>query len=165
MSATYTEATVSKQPISHIFKQSQVQTWLCYFCFCPELTMSNSPNIVLSHLDLARLEKLIERSDADLSALEGELARADVVDAAQVPANVITMNSTARFADEASGTEHQYTLVYPQDADISAGKVSILAPVGSALLGLTPGQAIDWPGPGGRQLRLRVLEVIQQPLA
>lgn len=127
--------------------------------------MSNSPHIVLSHLDLARLEKLIEHSDADLSALEGELARAEVVDAAQIPTDVITMNSSARFLDEASGVEHQYTLVYPQDADIAAGKVSILAPVGSALLGLTPGQVIDWPGPAGRQLKLRVLEVIQQPQA
>ena len=84
----------------------------------------------------------------------------------QIPADVITMNSTARFMDETSGKEFELTLVYPDDALMSSdGTVSVLAPVGSALLGLSVGQAIEWPLPGGRKMSLRVLAVTYQPEA
>ena len=82
-----------------------------------------------------------------------------------MPPDAITMNSTARFRDESSGEERELTLVYPRDADGSPDKVSILAPVGSALLGLRAGQTIDWPLPGGRSTRLQVLEIRYQPEA
>ena len=97
-------------------------------------------------------------------ALRAELDRAEVREPRDMPADVITMNSTARFVDEAGGDEHEMTLVYPRDAG-APGTVSVLAPVGSALLGLRVGQRIDWVGPGGRPLRLRVLSIAYQPEA
>lgn len=75
-----------------------------------------------------------------------------------MPAGVVTMNSRVHCREEASGKDYHLTLVYPQDAG-GEGRVSILAPVGSALLGLSVGQHIDWPAPGGRQLKLTLLAV------
>ena len=127
-----------------------------------------TPAILVSRLDCERLEALLEAPGSaalDTSALEAELARAQILEPAQMPADVITMNSTARFRDESTGEERELTLVYPRDADGSPDKVSILAPVGSALLGLRAGQTIDWPLPGGRSTRLQVLGIRYQPEA
>jgi regulator of nucleoside diphosphate kinase len=124
------------------------------------------PPLLLSRLDVERIEALLEQPLAqgiDTSALEAELERAEVVEPALMPADVITMNSTARFLDETSGEEHEMTLVYPRDADGSPHKVSILAPVGSALLGLRVGDSIEWHVPGGRTIRLRALSIRYQP--
>ena len=82
-----------------------------------------------------------------------------------MPADVVTMNSTVDCIDDISGDTHPVTLVYPRDADAAAGRVSVLAPVGSALLGLSVGQQIDWQAPGGRALRLRVVAIRYQPEA
>ncbi|MFC3549920.1 nucleoside diphosphate kinase regulator [Lysobacter cavernae] len=129
---------------------------------------SSQPTLLISRLDSDRIEALLEQPVAqgiDTSALEAELARAEIVEPAQMPADVITMNSTARFRDESNGDERELTLVYPKDADGSADKVSILAPVGSALLGLRVGDAIEWPVPGGRTIKLHVLSIRYQPEA
>ncbi len=75
-----------------------------------------------------------------------------------------TMNSTVRCREESSGKEYTLTLVYPEDV-AGEGKVSILAPVGTALLGLTIGQTIDWPAPSGKTLKLTLLEIEYQPEA
>ena len=126
------------------------------------------PPLLMSRLDVERIESLLETPAAqrvDTSALEAELERATVVEPAQMPPDVITMNSTARFLEETSGEERELTLVFPHDADGSAEKVSILAPVGSALLGLHVGDSIEWPLPGGRTIRLRVLSIRYQPEA
>ena len=130
--------------------------------------MSIHPPLLLSRLDCERIEALLEQPGifaADRAALLAELARADIVEPEQVPDDVITMNSTARFRDETSGDERELTLVYPKDADGSADKLSILAPVGSALLGLRVGHRIEWPLPGGRSTALRVLSIRYQPEA
>jgi regulator of nucleoside diphosphate kinase len=122
---------------------------------------------MVSRLDCERIEALLDSPSTqhlDTSALRDELDRAEVIEPARMPPDVITMNSTARFAVEGSGEEREVTLVYPRDADGSAEKVSILAPVGTALLGLRAGDAIRWPAPGG-ELRLRVLSVRFQPEA
>ena len=132
------------------------------------MTRPIPPPLVLSRLDVQRIEALLESpaaADADTSALEAELARAEIVEPAAMPADVISMNSTARFRDETTAEEHEMTLVYPRDADGSPGKVSILAPIGSALLGMRVGEGIDWPLPGGRQTRLSVLSILYQPEA
>ncbi len=132
----------------------------------PESTQR--PPLLLSRLDVERLESLLEQPQfraLNTDALRGELERADVVEPAQVPADVMTMNSTAqvRVDDPELGShEHELTLVYPRDADGSAHKVSVLAPVGS---GLRVGEAIDWPMPGGRSARLQVLAIRFQPEA
>jgi regulator of nucleoside diphosphate kinase len=134
-------------------------------------TATPRPPLLLSRLDVERIEELLEQPQfraLDSGALRGELERATVVEPAQLPADVITMNSVARVRvedPELGAHEHELTLVYPRDADGSAHRVSILAPVGSALLGLRAGDAIDWPMPGGRSARLQVLAVRYQPEA
>jgi regulator of nucleoside diphosphate kinase len=81
--------------------------------------------------------------------LEAELDRADVVEPQEIPPTVVTMNSTVKFRVHSSQEEFQLTLVYPKDVDQSGGTISVLAPVGSALLGLSQGDEIEWPMPGG----------------
>ena len=81
-----------------------------------------------------------------------------------MPPHIVTMNSTVSFEDESNGEKLTLTLVYPAAAG-APGTVSILAPVGSALLGLSRDQQIDWPTPDGRHRRLRVLEIGYQPEA
>lgn len=129
--------------------------------------MTARPNIVISSLDADRLERLIEALPAGAfpgkSELEGELTRADVVDPKDVPPNVVTMNSTVRFRVESTADEFTLTLVYPKDMDGSSDKISILAPVGSALLGLSQGDEIEWPKPGGGVLRVHIDEIVYQP--
>jgi len=130
--------------------------------------MSSKPVIVISALDLKRIEALLERMPpveaVQYEALRAELDRAEVLDPAAIPADVVTMNSTVTFKDEASGDEVTVTLVYPSGAGVP-GSVSIFAPVGSALLGLRVGQHIEWPTPDGRRRPLRVLEIEYQPEA
>jgi regulator of nucleoside diphosphate kinase len=118
------------------------------------------PPIVVSRRDAARLEALLDQprwqNDKTASALLDELTRAEIVDDAAMPADVVGMNSRVECVDENSGERHALTLVFPGEADAGTGKVSVFAPVGSALLGLSVGQAIDWTTPEGRALRLRV---------
>jgi regulator of nucleoside diphosphate kinase len=93
------------------------------------------------------------------TSARGELARARIVAAGEVDPRTVTMNSSVRLVDEVSGEVQSIELVYPHLADGAAGRISVLAPMGSALLGLSVGQAIDWQVPGGRRLRLKVLDV------
>ncbi|MBE7526719.1 MAG: nucleoside diphosphate kinase regulator [Nitrosomonas sp.] len=125
------------------------------------------PNIMISSFDAERLEMLLESLPQSAfpgrDDLEAELARAEVVDPEKIPPTVVTMNSTVRFRVESSAEEFCLTLVYPRDVDTSGEKISILAPVGSALLGLSQGDEIEWPKPGGGILRVRIVEVTYQP--
>ena len=125
------------------------------------------PEIIVSMADLERLEGLLGELRAGApeiaEGLRSELDRARIVEPADVPHDVVTMNSTVRFADEESGKEFERTLCYPEEATGGTDKVSILAPLGSALLGLSVGQRIDWPVPGGRTARIRILDVIAKP--
>ncbi|RKT44764.1 nucleoside diphosphate kinase regulator [Thiocapsa rosea] len=129
--------------------------------------MSTRPNIILSTTDAERLERLLDSVDAadfpGKADLEAELSRAIVVDAKDIPPKVVTMRSTVRFHILSSSEERCLTLVYPKDVDESGQTVSILAPVGSALLGLSEGDEIDWPKPGGGTLRVYIDEVTYQP--
>ena len=127
------------------------------------------PSIIVSTRDMARLEALIDspalsRHPAAV-ALSQELERAQVLPPEQIPAGIVTMHSRVDCVDELHDEKHSLTLVYPHEADFDKGHVSVLAPVGSALLGLSVGQSIDWVAPGGRQLRLRVTAVHNQPEA
>jgi len=128
----------------------------------------SKPPIVISRLDVERIEALLERmtpaEQSRYEALRIELDRADVLEPAAMPATVVTMNSVVRFKDESTGEESTVSLVYPAAAG-APGTVSILAPVGSALLGLSKGQQIDWPTPDGRKRPLRVLDIDYQPEA
>lgn len=128
---------------------------------------SRKPKVMISSLDAERLENLIaslpNRSFPGKDELEAELARAEVVEAKDIPATVVTMNSTVRFEVDSSRDEFCLTLVYPKDLDGTGETISILAPVGSALLGLSQGDEIEWPRPGGGMLRVRIKEVTYQP--
>lgn len=129
--------------------------------------MSSTPSITITRLDLQRLERLLDSLDdfgPGAEALQAELDRAEVVGHDQVPAGVVTMNSRVHCREESSGKDYHLTLVYPEDAG-GEGTVSILAPVGSALLGLSVGQHIDWTGPAGKVLKLTLLAVEYQPEA
>jgi regulator of nucleoside diphosphate kinase len=132
--------------------------------------MDQPPPIYLTQDDIDRLTDLLEAYAAGASGrrfeqLENELARAKVVSRDRIPKDVVTMNSRVRFADEATGEQREVTLVYPRDADIDAGRISILVPVGTALLGLRIGQSIDWVLPSGQKHRYRVVAVPYQPEA
>ena len=124
------------------------------------------PKIVLSSLDLDRLDQLLSRLPAKDPArlqLEQELDRGAVVEPAAMPANVVTMNSTVRLRLLKTGEEPCLTLVYPKDLDATGDKVSVLAPVGSALLGLSEGDQIHWPMPDGEIQPIQVLQLVYQP--
>ncbi|WP_035055885.1 nucleoside diphosphate kinase regulator [Andreprevotia chitinilytica] len=131
--------------------------------------MSALPSITISSLDYDRLTSLIESVSArdfpGITTLENELERADVVEPSAMPADVVTMNSRVRVVDAATGEERELTLVYPRDANFEQGQISILAPVGSALLGLSVGQSIAWPVPGGKETQVTVLAITYQPEA
>ncbi len=130
--------------------------------------MENRPPIVVSKLDLARLERIVyadaNKNRPGIEALQEELDRATIVDPAEIPPGLVTMNSKVRFIDEATEATSELTLVYPDGAS-APDTVSVLAPAGAALLGLTVGQSIAWQVPGGRSLRLRILEITHQPEA
>lgn len=129
--------------------------------------MTTRPAIVISSLDLERLERLLDGLKGDAArhaeGLMAELDRAEIVAPVDMPPTVVTMNSTVRFSIDGSGEKFNQTLVYPKDADGSTGRISILAPVGSALLGLSVGDVIDWPRPDGGLNRVHIEEVIYQP--
>lgn len=126
-------------------------------------------SIYITELDYERLSGLIdrtrERSNADreyLNKLEAELDRAEVVDAKDIPADVITMRSRVRLKDLVSGETNTYSLVFPTEADFAEGKISVLAPIGTAILGYSLGDTIEWPVPSGLR-RLKVEEILYQP--
>jgi regulator of nucleoside diphosphate kinase len=95
--------------------------------------------------------------------LERELDRAIVVSSALVPPDVATMNSCVRYSDEKDGVKRIVSLVYPTHADAAGNKISVLAPVGTALLGLSEGQSIEWDFPDGSRRILKLEEVLHQP--
>ena len=127
--------------------------------------MAQLPPITISTLDLARLEALLEHQpDSDtVRRLEDELERAHVVAPSEMPDNIVTMNSIISFSMANSQETFTKTLCYPRDIDGSKDKISVLAPIGSALIGLAVGQSIEWPGPNGKTLQVTITAVEYQP--
>lgn len=128
---------------------------------------TNSRTIFITEADMSRLQPLIERMKGgrdDLKHLQQELERAKVVLPREVPADVVTMNSKVRVRDMHTGEEDTYTLVFPEQADIEAGKISVVAPIGTAMLGQRVGDEFQWQVPGGT-VKLRVEAVPYQPEA
>lgn len=132
--------------------------------------MTQERPLLVTETDLERLQRVIELHSGGRNAelvemLEHELARAQVTSSQDVPPDVVTMNSTVVYEDQETGTRREVTLCYPQDARSDEGRISIIAPIGSALLGLSVGQSIKWPVPGGRTRTLRIVAVPYQPEA
>jgi len=127
--------------------------------------MTSSPPIVVASEDREQLLGLVAQKTTPVAEqLDTELTRAVIVPWREVPADVIVMNAELEYEDTASGVRRRVQLVYPQDADVGSGKVSVLAPLGCALLGLRVGQEIDWRMPGGER-RLRVITVTRRASA
>ncbi|HEX6243285.1 MAG TPA: nucleoside diphosphate kinase regulator [Polyangiales bacterium] len=125
---------------------------------------------MLTQQDEQKLRRLVQDhrpyiDPALLSQLEGELNRALLVDEQHIPADVVTMNSRVLYEDQDSGHRAETRLVYGASMFPGEGHVSVLAPVGAALLGLSVGQAITWPYLGRQALRLRVAALLYQPEA
>ena len=128
-------------------------------------------DIWVTDFDLERLRKLLEgtrlwssRDREHLEQLDEELRRAHVVPAKDIPPEVVTMNTRLRLRDLDAGTEMVFSLVFPSDADLEQSKISVLAPLGTAVLGFRRGDAFEWRMPG-RVRRLQVEEVLYQPEA
>lgn len=127
--------------------------------------------IYITEQDMKRLRKLIldvkysdYRGSKYLDDLAGELDRGAVVDPKSVPPDVITMNSRVKLVDLETDESMIYTLVFPQDADVGQGKISVLAPIGTAMLGYRVGDVFSWQVPSGER-RLKVEAILYQPEA
>jgi regulator of nucleoside diphosphate kinase len=123
--------------------------------------------IYITQVDMKRLRALIEsmqNARHDVRALQAELEHACVVAAEEVPPDVITMNSEARLRDLDTGEEMILTLVFPGNANIECDRISVVAPIGTAMLGQRVGDEFEWEVPAG-SVRLRVEEVLYQPEA
>ena len=128
-------------------------------------------SIYITEFDLTRLEELLDKIDTEgsrdsrhLKELEDELLRAEVVEPRQIPADVVTMNSRVALKDLTTGEEIVYELVFPSDARLEDNKISILAPVGTALLGYRAGDTITWKVPGGTR-KIKIIKILYQPEA
>lgn len=127
--------------------------------------MFNTPDILVTSQDLHRLQALILSSGTSaVEHLDEELARARVVAPREVPRDVVTMNSEVTFEDTASGVQRTVRVVYPEAADATRSWVSVLSPLGAALLGLCVGQEFDWRLPQ-KVRRVKVVAVPYQPEA
>jgi len=127
--------------------------------------------IYITDNDMRRLRELIivarefgKEDEMYLQELENELNRGKVVKSQDVPSNVITMNSEVYLRDLNTKEEITYRLVFPYRADASKGRVSILAPIGTALLGYSVGDIIEWKVPVGIA-KLKVEKILYQPEA
>lgn len=123
----------------------------------PPIHMIDTEADTLTSLAIGVEERLPQVSEL----LLGEIARATIHPAARIPADVVTMHATVEFIDEASGATRTVQLVYPKHADIAAGRVSILTPVGAGLIGLREGQSILWPDRDGHRRTLTIVKVTQ----
>ncbi|MBN2383075.1 nucleoside diphosphate kinase regulator [bacterium] len=126
-------------------------------------------DIYITQADFEKLSKLIETTGghdrSSARSLRDELDLAIILSQEEIPPDVVTMNSRVIFQDEQTGQQRVVTLVYPRDSKPEEGKISVLAPIGTAILGLKVGESIDWSLPGQRSVTLRIMAVEYQPEA
>lgn len=113
-------------------------------------------NLIISEMDFVRLMAIQPPPD-----LRAELERAIVIPDDSMKTDIVTMGSRVRYTEHETGNSREIEIVFPEEAEAAAGKVSVFAPVGAALIGLGIGQEIEWDFPGGSTRRLTVVEVIQ----
>lgn len=134
------------------------------------MAKKKAPSIRITRFDKRRLMALLRSLDAahesreDVEDLERELERGTEVESTEVEPDVVTMNSTVRVTDLDANTTHLYTIVFPADVDFEKGRISILSPLGTALLGYRAGDVVEWEMPRGTR-RLRIEELLYQPEA
>ncbi|EIV8504291.1 TPA: nucleoside diphosphate kinase regulator [Vibrio parahaemolyticus] len=127
--------------------------------------MSENNSIYISSLDMNRITALLDKMPniaAELVELEAELDRATVIEPEEMPSNVVTMNSTVEFKFAGEERTMTKTLVYPSELK-SSDDISIFAPVGSALIGLSVGQKLDWPMPNKQVKTIEIVDITYQP--
>lgn len=126
----------------------------------------NEDQIIMTEKDLLRIQHLIGvQSSEEFEDLELELERAKIIADNEVSSDLVTMNSRVRFILFPEEKEQVVTLVYPGDANLKEGKISIFAPLGAALIGLRVGQTINWQFPGKKTKTIKVEELLYQPEA
>jgi regulator of nucleoside diphosphate kinase len=127
------------------------------------------PAIIINEFDAERIDRLLEQpayaNSPVANALNDELDRAQMCAPEDMPHDVVSMNSQVKFRDLTTGEERVRTLVFPANMTDSATQLSVMAPVGAALLGLRTGSTIHWELPGGMSTHLEVLELLYQPEA
>lgn len=123
----------------------------------------NGPMITLTEIDYLRLDRLLD--SGKFEELEYEIGRAKVMDFPEIPTDLITMNTTFKYLNVTDNKFGEMTIVYPQDANLEEKKISVLAPLGSAFIGLREEDEIDWVFPDGVERRLKVVEILHQPEA
>ena len=129
--------------------------------------MKRPKTIYITERDWDRLERMVSGAGKapNIAKLRNELDQATVVPSEEIPSDVVTMNSRVSFRALDTGEESEITLVYPSDADVNRRRISILAPVGAALIGLRVGDEIEWPLPSGKTRTYRIVSVLFQPEA
>lgn len=118
--------------------------------------------ITLTETDYQRLNSLLSHH-SNLEDLENEIERAHIMSGSEIPSDLVTMNTTFKYLNVTDNKMSEMTIVYPQNANSEDKKISVTAPLGSALLGLRVGEEIDWKFPDGITRKLKVLEVVYQP--
>jgi regulator of nucleoside diphosphate kinase len=126
------------------------------------------PTITITRPDRDRLANIVQAlslrsQDALADFLDQEISRARIVEPGDIPSDVVTMNSRVVYRDEEAGAERTARLVYPGEENSDTGNLSVLTPVGTALLGLRCGQSIEWTTRDGRPRRLTLIRVLSQP--
>ena len=132
-------------------------------------TQMKNRKIIITHGDFRKLKQLVFSDvasklapNSNLADLRNELEQAEVVEGTAVPGDVITMNSTVRLKDSSTGEVDTYTLVFPDEANISQNRLSILAPIGTAILGYRVGDKVRWRVPSGWR-KVEVEAILYQP--
>jgi len=127
--------------------------------------------IFITEFDRDRLEELIEvaeefggKNRKDLRDLQEELDRASIVKPEEIPPNAVTMNSQVLLRDLDTSEEMTFKLVFPRNANIDTGAISVLAPIGTAILGYTEGSTVEWNVPSGKK-RILIEKILYQPEA
>jgi regulator of nucleoside diphosphate kinase len=124
--------------------------------------MNTARKVIVSEGDYARILSSLNKAGAEVGEpLREELDAATILPDHELPGSVVNMGAEVSFRDLESGESSRCTLVYPHQADAATRRVSVLAPVGAALIGLTEGETIAWPIPGGKLRRLQVVAVEQ----
>lgn len=129
------------------------------------MTQASNQLRLLNELDHVRIDRLLSRAGQTGETLTDLLDDADIVPPSEVPADVVTMYTRVTVHDLGDGTRRTLTVCYPEDADASAGFVSVLSPIGTALLGRRIGEETQWTTPTGAVQRLRIDELLFQPEA